>query len=220
TEALLLPLGGWPLWNGSNHDAGRFPTRWADGDERKSRAALTVLLTLRGTALLYYGDEIGMRDVEVPRDRLRDPVGIRHWPQDRGRDGGRTPMQWTGAGSFTRDGVEPWLPMGDAAARNVADQREDPGSFLHLCRDLIALRREREDLRSGDSTSVEAPDGVWAWRRGGSTLVAVNQSEGHAELSVGDATVVLGTDPGRAGERVRSAFRMQSWEAVVLEVAG
>jgi alpha-glucosidase len=220
TEALLLPLGGWPLWNGSNHDAGRFPTRWADGDERKSRAALLVLLTLRGTALLYYGDEIGMRDVEVTRDRLRDPVGIRHWPQDRGRDGGRTPMQWTRGGGFTRDGVEPWLPIGDAAARNVADQREDPASFLHLCRDLIALRREREDLRSGDSTPVEAPDGVWAWRRGGSTLVVVNQSQTPTDLPVGDATVLLGTDPGRAGEHVRSAVRVKPWEAVVLEVAG
>ena len=156
---------------------------------------------LRGTPLLYYGDEIGMREIEVPREQLRDPVGIRHWPEDRGRDRSRTPMQWDRTGGFTRDGVEPWLPMGDAAERNVADQREDPASMLHLCRDLIAVRRGRADLRSGASAPHEAPVGVWAWRRGDATLVAVNH---------GDA---LGLAPGRrrhGADRDRSAPRRRA----------
>ena len=218
TEA-LLPPSAWPLWNGSNHDAGRFPTRWAGDDERKSRAALLILLSLRGTPLLYDGDEVGMRNVEVPRDRLRDPVGLRHWPEDPGRDRGRTPMPWTSGpnGGFTRPDAEPWLPVGDLA-RNVADQRDDPGSTLTLCRDLIALRRSREDLRGGDSAPVEAPDGVWAWRRGEGTVVAVNQSEHPADLDVGGATVLLGTVPGRAGERVASSIRLGAWEAVILGI--
>ncbi|MDQ4107437.1 MAG: alpha-amylase family glycosyl hydrolase, partial [Actinomycetota bacterium] len=216
----LLPEAAWPLWNGSNHDAGRFPTRWCDGDERGARAALVLLLGLRGTPLLYYGDEIGMRDVEVPRDRLRDPVGVRHWPENHGRDGGRTPMQWTPAGGFGPDGVEPWLPMGDAAARNVADQRADRASMLHLCRDLIALRRTREDLHSGTYEACETPDGVWAWRRGTSTVVAVNHSDAPVRIEVGAAEVLLGTERARQGEKLDSDLVLDPWEAAVIAVTG
>jgi alpha-glucosidase len=216
----LLPEAAWPLWNGSSHDAGRFPTRWCAGDERRARAALVLLLGLRGTPLLYYGDEIGMRDIEVPRDRLRDPVGLRHWPENRGRDSGRTPMQWAPAGGFGPDGVEPWLPMGDAMARNVADQREDPESFLHLCRDLIALRRGREDLHSGTYEPLEAPDGVWAWRRGTRTVVAVNHSDAGVEVDVGTAVVLLGTDRSREGEEVEGRLPLAPWEAVVVAARG
>jgi alpha-glucosidase len=212
----VLPPGAWPLWNGSNHDAGRFPSRWSDGDERHSRAALLVLLSLRGTPLLYYGDEIGMPEVRIPRDRLRDPVGLRHWPENRGRDGGRTPMQWTPAGGFTRAGVEPWLPMGDAGARNVTEQREDPRSMLHLCRDLITLRAQRQDLHSGAYEPLDGPEGVWAWRRGTETVAAVNHAEEPAEVSVGPVEVLLGTDRSRAGERVDGAVRLDPWEAVIL----
>jgi alpha-glucosidase len=215
--AALLPPSAWSLWNGSNHDAGRFPTRWCDGEDDRVRATMLLLLTLRGTPLLYYGDEIGMRDVDVPRDRLRDPVGIRHWPEDPGRDKGRTPMHWTSDGGFSSADVEPWLPMGDAAARNVADQREDPSSILHLCRDLIGLRRDREDLRSGSYEGLESPAGIWAWRRGAATTVAVNHGDAAAMLSVGPATVLIGTDRGRDGERAAELLRLDPWEAVVLD---
>ena len=211
----VLPASAWPLWNGSNHDAGRFPSHWCDGDERRTRAALVILLTLRGTPLLYYGDEIGMRDADVPQDRLKDPVGLRHWPENPGRDGGRTPMHWSAAGGFTRSGVEPWLPMGDAAARNVADQREDPDSMLHLCRDLIALRREREDLHSGEYEALEGPDGVWAWRRGEGTVVAVNHGDAPAMLPVGTGEILIASERRRGGERVDGGVRLDPWEAVI-----
>ncbi len=103
TLEAAIPPGAWPAWAGSNHDVGRFPTRWGWGDERRTRAALLILLTLRGTPLLYYGDEIGMQEVPVPRERSLDPVGIRGWPEDPGRDGARTPMRWTAeaTGGFT-----------------------------------------------------------------------------------------------------------------------
>jgi alpha-glucosidase len=218
TESLLAP-DAWPLWNGSNHDAGRFPSRWSDGNERRARAALVLLLTLRGTPLLYYGDEIGMREFEIPRERLRDPVGIRHWPDDKGRDRSRTPMQWTSSGGFTTDGVEPWLPMGDAGARNVEDQRTDPGSMLHLCRDLIALRKAHRDLGTGTYEALDTPAGVWAWRRGGRTVVALNHAERTATLSLGEATILIGTDRRRDGERVDAEMTLDPWEAVVVETA-
>jgi alpha-glucosidase len=216
TEARIHPAA-WPAWGGSNHDVGRFPTRWCGGDDRKIRAALVVLLTLRGTPLLYYGDEIGMTEVAVPRERLRDPVGRRRWPDDPGRDGARTPMQWTGeaTGGFTRRGVEPWLPMGDAASCNVADQRGDPGSVLRLCRDLITLRQARPDLNTGAYATVDAPDGVWAWKRGEATLVAVNCSDLPAEAALA-GEVLLDTRREREGQRVNGSLGLEPWEAVVL----
>jgi alpha-glucosidase len=217
TEA-MLPRAAWPLLNGSNHDVGRFPTRWCGGDERSARAALVTLLTLRGTPLLYYGDEIGMRDVEVPKERLKDPVGLRHWPDDPGRDGGRTPMQWTPDGGFTAVGMEPWLPMGDAAVCNVADQREDPGSMLHLCRDLIALRREREDLHSGAFEDLQGPEGVWSWRRGSATVAAVNQGDAPTTHSLGAGEILIGTERSRAGEHVDGDIRLDPWEAVIVSM--
>ena len=206
-----LPPGAWSAWHGSSHDAGRFPTHWCGGEERRIRAALVTLLTLRGTPLLYFGDEIGMTEVAVPRDRLRDTVGIRGWPEDPGRDRARTPMPWTAQGGFTRPGVEPWLPPGDPTAANVADQREDPGSVLRLARDLIALRRSRSDLALGSFEPVEAPEGVWAWQRGKATEVAVNTSDRPAKVDVGE--VLVGSVREREGER--GPLVLKPWEAVV-----
>jgi alpha-glucosidase len=214
----VLPSGAWPLWNGSNHDAGRFATRWCGDDERRIRAMLITLLTLRGTPLLFQGDEIGLPNVEVPRERLRDPVGIRHWPDDPGRDHGRTPMQWTAEpnGGFTSPEADPWLPVGDVASSNVADQRDDPASILHLCRDAIALRRGRADLRSGHQAPLESPDGVWSWRRGDATTVAVNHGETSVRLDGIDGAILLGADRARDGEELRGELTLAPWEAVVV----
>ncbi len=217
-EEAGIPDGAWPTWTGSNHDAGRFVTRWCGDDERKVRAALVMMLTLRGTPILYYGDEIGMPEVQVPRDRIRDPVGVRGWPDDPGRDRARTPMPWTSdpGGGFTRSGVEPWLPGGEAASRNVADQRDDPGSVLRLSRDLISLRRARPDLRSGRYATLQAPEGVWAWRRGDHTVVALNLTEAVVEAPLGEGEVLLSTNRGREGERIVAEVRLHAWEALVI----
>ena len=216
-EEAVIPAEAWPTWTGSNHDAARFPTRWCDGEDRKIRAALAMLLTLRGTPILYYGDEIGMTDVAVPHDRLRDPVGLRGWPVDPGRDRARTPMPWTDEpnGGFTLPDVEPWLPVGDLS-RHVAGQRDDPGSILNLTRELLSLRRRRPDLREGGYATVESPDGVWVWRRGDHTLVAMNHSDGVLEVGVVDGTVLLSTHPGRTGERIGPRARLDPWEVLVM----
>jgi alpha-glucosidase len=213
TTQAMIPTSAWPLWAASNHDVGRFPTRWCRGDERRIRAALLVLLTLRGTPLLYFGDEIGMPEVEVPPGRILDRIG---------RDVGRTPMPWSSepAGGFTRPGVEPWLPMGAPASCNVAGQREDPGSVLHLCRDLIALRRARPDLGRGAYIAIDAPDGVWAWRRADHTIVAVSCSDVAEEVDLGAGDVLLGTRPERNGQPVRKPLRLEPWEGVVLSAGG
>ena len=215
TEA-MIPAAAWPLWTGSNHDAGRFATRWCEDDPSRTRAATLALLMLRGTPLLYYGDEIGMPNVDVPRERLRDPVGIRHWPRDPGRDRCRTPMQWTPEGGFTTGDAEPWLPMGDAAACNVADQRDDPSSLLHLCRDLIALRRGRPDLHTGGYAALGTPEGTWGWRRGEATTVLLNHSDQNAEVPIAEGSILIGTDRSRDGRRVDGSVELSPWEAVVV----
>lgn len=216
TEA-ALPPGACPAWTGSNHDMFRFPTRWAGDDPHKARAALVMLLGLRGTPVLYQGDEIGQRDATLAQEDLRDPLGVLYWPHYAGRDGGRTPMQWRDApgGGFAGPGVRPWLPLGDVAAQNVESQRSDPGSMLTLTRDLIALRRRTPDLRTGSYTTLDAPGGVWAWRRGTSAVVAVNMSDHDVTLGDLEGTVVLGTDRRRDGEAIRGTLRLGAWEAVV-----
>jgi glycosidase len=202
-----LPELSWPVYTGSNHDAGRLATRWAGDDEAKARCALLLLLTLRGTPFLYYGDEIALPEVDVPPERQLDPV-----PDN--RDGCRTPMPWTADGGFT-DGGDPWLPAGDPAARNVADQRADPGSVLHMVRDAIALRRGREDLRDGAYATVAAPPGVWAYRRGDGTAVALNLSGEPRAIDLA-GTTLLATD--RAGEGERFAGELAPWTGVVVDV--
>ena len=215
-----FPTGSWPVWTGSNHDMSRFATRWAGGDGAKSRAALLMLLCLRGTAVLYQGDEIGQPDSEVPVDQLRDPLGVTFWPAYAGRDPMRTPMQWSDApgGGFTAPGVEPWLPVGDLAGCNVAAQRDDPESMLTLTRDLIALRRQNPDLQDGSYATVDAPSGMWAWRRGHRTLVVISMSDGGGVLDGVSGTVQLGTVRARDGADVDGSLRLRGWEAVVVEL--
>jgi len=203
-----LPELSWPVYTGSNHDAGRLATRWAGGDEAKARCALLMLLTLRGTPFLYYGDEIALPEVDVPPERRLDPV-----PDNRDRC--RTPMPWTADGGFT-DG-DPWLPAGDTAARNVADQREDPGSVLHLVRDAIALRRERADLRTGSYASLPAPRGAWAYRRGDGTTVALNLSDERVTVEHVSGRVLIATDRARDSETVAGAVELEPWTGVVVD---
>jgi len=213
-----LPATSWPVWTGSNHDAGRLATRWAQGDAARARLALMMLICLRGTPFLYYGDEIGLPDVPLdPADAL-DPVPRRTGKAERNRDPCRTPMQWSaepGAG-FTEAGVRPWLPIGDAASCNVAAQREDRGSPLHLTRDLIALRAAEPDLRGGGYETLPAPDGAWAWRRGEGHAVALNLSG--AEVTVPDlrGRVAIATERARDGEQVEGSLALGPWQGAVV----
>jgi len=126
-------------------------------------------------------------------------------------------MQWSagpGAG-FTPPGVEPWLPLGDAGACNVDDQRSDPGSVLALCRDLITQRRERSDLHDPAMRFLDAPEGVLAWRRGSGTTVALNLSDEGATVD-GAGIVGIATRRDREGERVDGRLTLEPWEGVVV----
>ena len=218
TEA-ALPPDAWPAWTGSNHDMFRFPTRWAGDDPVKARAALLMLLCLRGTPVLYQGDEIGQLDATLTQEDLRDPLGVRFWPYYAGRDAGRTPMQWRDVpgGGFADPGVTPWLPLSELGPHNVESQRGDPDSMLTLARDLIALRRRTPELVGGSYASLDGPDGVWVWRRGEATVVAVNLSDDEVVLGDVEGTLALGTDRRRDGEVLGSGLRLGAWEAAVVE---
>jgi alpha-glucosidase len=126
-------------------------------------------------------------------------------------------MPWTGEPhlGFTLPDVEPWLPAGDPS-RNVAEQRDDPGSVLHLTRELIAIKRARPDLREGRYVTMEASEDVWVWRRGDHTVVALTHSDGPLDVVVGEGAVLLSTRPGRGGERIDGRVHLEPWEALVI----
>ncbi|HXG81267.1 MAG TPA: alpha-amylase family glycosyl hydrolase [Sphingomicrobium sp.] len=146
------PGEGWPSWAFSNHDAPRFASRWWAEEQREAgvRVALMLLTALRGNAILYQGEELGLPQAHVPFEHLQDPEAIANWPQTLGRDGARTPMPWTGAKDGGFGSMEPWLPL-DPVHRsfNVEAQRADSSSTLHWTRQLIALRKDNPALREG-----------------------------------------------------------------------
>jgi alpha-glucosidase len=188
----LGPIRAWPTLVLSNHDTPRHRTRL--GSEARARAAALLLLALPGTPFLYAGEELGLEDAVVPPDRVVDPGG---------RDGCRAPIPWDRSPSRGW-GPHPWLPFpADADRRNVAALRADPGSILHLYRRLLALRRATPALSHGDYAALDAPDGVFAWRReyrGARCLAAVNFRDAPAAWSA-RGTVALSTDGGGEGAR-------------------
>jgi alpha-glucosidase len=157
-----VPAEREPIWFGSNHDHSRMATRWGKGDERRHRAALFLVLTLPGYAILYQGDEIALEDGKVPRSRITD---LARPP----RDPERTPLPWTRDGEEWRD---PWLPLTNTS-RNVADQKDDPSSTLHYTRLLIEQRKQFTDE---SYETLPSAKGVWAYRRGDRTCV-VNMTD-------------------------------------------
>ena len=207
-----LPSGAGPVWMGSNHDLGRFPSRWCGGDQRKIRLALMVLATLPGTTVLYYGDEIGMTDVDVPPALRRDHATL-DLEGGADRDRARTPMPWDGSpgSGFTGPGVTPWLPMADPPVTTVADQRDKPESTLSLCRRLLALRRTELGRGLADFENLAVTEGVWAYRTG-PLVVAANFTDQPADMPAGAGEVLLTTSAGQAPP---SPGVLRPWEGVV-----
>jgi alpha-glucosidase len=177
-----------------------------------------LLLTLRGTPVLYYGDELGLPDSVIPVERLVDPVSIMYQPVHN-RDAARTPMPWTGeaGGGFTTPGVEPWLPFGDLAAHNVADQRADEGSTLHFTRDLLALRRAHDDLRSGAFIDAGSYGQVWTYRRGELVHVVLNLGPKAESVPLpGPGRVLLDTRRAMDDEEVAHAVEVDGWSGLLI----
>jgi alpha-glucosidase len=217
-----LPPGGWPNWVLGNHDVPRVASRVGPA---QARVAAMLLLTLPGTPILYYGDELGLRDVPVPPELVSDPIA-RHIP-GRGRDPERTPMPWDASQGAGFTSGRPWLPLGtDHRTVNVAAQRDDPASMLALHRHLLALRRRAPALAGGGYQPLEADGDLLAYRRsgpGGRFLVALNLGPHPARLAVpGLATagrVVAATHPRRQGAPVAGDLPLAGDEGVVVALA-
>jgi alpha-glucosidase len=171
----MLPAGGWPNWVLGNHDKPRIASRVG---MEQARVAAMLLLTLRGTPTLYYGDEIGMQDVPIPRDEIRDPFEKNEPGKGVGRDPERTPMQWDDSPNAGFTTGRPWLRLaGDCGRRNVAALDRDPQSILSLYRQLIVLRRLHAALTEGGYEPLDAEGDLFAFARVHGTerlLVAVN----------------------------------------------
>jgi alpha-glucosidase len=151
---------GWPTWAFENHDAPRALSRWVDDANRDQFARLKMLLlcSLRGSIILYQGEELGLPQVDVPYDRLQDPEAIANWPHTLSRDGARTPMPWSAdAPNLGFSTGQPWLPLGPShRALAVNRQEHDAGSLLAFTRECLALRKLRPSLHHGRIALVEA----------------------------------------------------------------
>lgn len=216
----LLPKGAWPNWVLGNHDRARVASRVG---AKAARTAAVLLLTLRGTPTLYYGDEIGMTDAEVPPEKVQDPWEKRVPGFGFGRDPVRTPMAWSAeaGGGFTTG--EPWLPLGDTASRNVATQRTQGNSLLALTRALIALRRKEPALSIGAYGRVEARGDVLVYERhhGARQLaVILNLADSAVYTPLeGAGALLLSTYLDKSRESTGALLRLRPHEGIIVEVS-
>jgi len=150
--------GGWPVYVISNHDMTRSYNRYGDGAHNDQIAKLMagMYLTLRGTAIMYYGEELGMENNDpVRKEDVKDPIGIAGWPNEKGRDGERTPMQWNDSPYAGFSPSKPWLPVpASYKTHNVAAESKDPDSVLEFYKHVLALRHHEPALLDGDYVAL------------------------------------------------------------------
>ncbi|WP_412069160.1 alpha-amylase family glycosyl hydrolase [Rubrivirga sp. IMCC43871] len=217
-----LSDGAWPNYVLGNHDERRLATRLGPASVR---LAGLLLLTLRGAPTLYYGDELGMPEVDVPANRRVDPWGIRSGLPELSRDGCRTPMAWDaspGAGFSDADPSDCWLPLHPTHETvNVATEAADPDSHLAFYRRALAVRAASASLQAGDYVPLDGvPDDVFAFVRGGDTLVLLHLDDGTAEVAVPEAfrgaMVRLATARGDEGVEVGETLALGPWRGAVV----
>jgi alpha-glucosidase len=183
--ALAESTGGWPTYVIGNHDMARSLMRYGDGTHNDQIAKLMagLYLTLRGTPIMYYGEEIGMENNNpTQKEDVKDPMGITGWPGYKGRDGERTPMQWDDSANagFTK-AAKPWLPVPPSAkTHNVASELSDPNSILQFYRQLLVLHHRNRALLDGDYVALNQDDSnVLAYLRrykNSAVLIVLNMS--------------------------------------------
>jgi alpha-glucosidase len=220
--------GIWPNYVLGNHDVARMATRHAPGEEdARLKVLMALLLTLRGTPFLYYGEEIGMRDIKLKRSEILDPPGKRYWPFYKGRDGCRAPMQWDASPNAGFSGSRPWLPVHpDFVQRNVDSQRADPGSLFNFTRRLLHLRKQTRALQRGEFVQLTPhPKEALAYLRRAAdqtVLVALNFSRRPARLEFPHAAadgayeLLLSSHRTSAADISNSGFDLAPYEACLL----
>ena len=187
----LLSAEGWPNYVLNNHDQPRSASRYGQGgDDERLKVAAAMLLTLRGTPFLYYGEEIGMRNVHLRRNELQDPVGIRYWPVPVGRDGCRSPMQWDASENAGFGKSKPWLKIHpNYLKRNVKAQINDEHSLFNFYKRLLAIRKATPALQKGSFIPLTyEPRRLLAYLRQDAeqtVLVVLNFGKRKVRLAVG-----------------------------------
>lgn len=206
---------GCPVWTASNHDIGRFPTRWACGDPRRVRLALVVLAMLPGALVLYYGDEVGMGDVAVPEERQRDPMTKANRGGKATRDRGRTPLCWSDepGGGFSE--AEPWLPLEAPPGGSVERQRDAPSSVLQLTRSLLALRRRHLGGHVAAYEELAVGPDRWCFRSG-HLAIGCNFSRDELAVSLPEGRMLCSSRPERELGSWEAPVRLAPYEAVVV----
>jgi alpha-glucosidase len=217
-----LPPGAWPNYVLGNHDESRLATRYGRAE---ARVAAMLLLTLRGTPTLYYGDEIGMTDVVIPPEQQQDPWGLR--VSGLGRDPCRTPMQWSlapNAGFSAPDVPDLWLPLApDYQEVNVENQLADASSILSLYRRLLAYRQATPALQGGSYQAVDGvPKDCYVFVRqaeGQRIMVALNFSARDQRVTLNGGTVILSTHLDREERISPDNLVLRGNEGVIVELA-
>jgi alpha-glucosidase len=214
-----LPPGAWPNWVLGNHDQARIASRVGPA---QARVAAMLLLTLRGTPTIYYGEEIGMMNVPIPPQEVQDPAEKNEPGLGQGRDPERTPMAWDGSPSagFTR--AKPWLPLGaDHATVNLANLSRQPDSILSLYRTLIRLRRGNEALISGRLECVAANGPVLGYERSNDEqhfAILLNLGHGAEKATVRHGHVVASTYLDRKDEPIDGTVSLRPSEGVIVNL--
>ncbi|HYG01426.1 MAG TPA: alpha-amylase family glycosyl hydrolase [Chryseosolibacter sp.] len=218
-----LPSGGWPNWVLGNHDQSRIASRIG---AEQARVAAMMLLTLRGTPTIYYGDEIGMKDVGVPLDQIKDPQGLNMPDKNLSRDPARTPMQWDASlfGGFTEG--RPWLPLSrDLQQRNVVFQAADADSMFSLYSKLIQVRNDEPSLSVGDYTHVFADHQLLVFtrhHRDDKFLIILNLTHKpayfHQQTHDFTGSVIVSTHRDLEGNRVGGTILVGGDEGLLIKV--
>jgi alpha-glucosidase len=221
TYETALPKGGWPNWVLSNHDRPRAAARVG---QEQARVAAMLLLTLRGTPTLYYGDELGVGHVEIPPDRIQDPCGKRD--PSLGRDPSRTPMQWDASPFAGFSTHAPWLPLTpDYETRNVEVMRHDATSILSLVRSLLHYRRRSAALKEGEWSLLSQDSSILAYKRGWGeySIIVVLNFSGLPRIwsnpAGGEPRIAISTHGDRRAEAVGTTVHLRANEGLVMETA-
>ncbi len=213
-----LPPGAWPNWVLGNHDQPRIASRIG---EQQARVAAMLLLTLPGTLTMYYGEEIGMTNVPIAPEQVKDSAEKNEPGIGQGRDPERTPMCWDPSERAGFTTGTPWLPLGqDSRTVNVAVERQHSSSMLTLYKQLIALRKSHPTLVSGKLDELHAENNILRFRRTGREEIEVILNMTHEEVSVqiSSATVLVGTRTSREGQ-INGLCKLHAGEGVVLLLA-
>jgi alpha-glucosidase len=192
--------------------------------KEKAKVAAVLLLTLRGTPFIYYGEELGMMNSGIPKIKLKDPIGKKFWPFYRGRDHARTPMQWNSQtyGGFTT-GV-PWLPLNqDYTENNFEKQDTDEKSIYHVYKSLINLRKEFKSLNAGEwKLLIDGRRGLFGYSRvyeAERISVFLNFSSGYKKINLNNDVLKLlfSTRIFTPGTTFVSSIKLFPFQAVVLK---